>query len=70
MSSQRQPFSTVVHCPVVQRQVTVSGTTVFLPGASAPAMVANKSCSNIEHCLKASGSIEAIPSCLLHSLQA
>lgn len=67
MSSTKQPFSKGAQCPVVGYCVTLNGIHVSLPGG--PSEVARLSCSNVEKCLAAYGSIDRIPNCLLHSLQ-
>lgn len=68
MASTREPFSKSALCPVANRQVTLSGTLVSLPGTNA-SEVARKNCSNAELCLKSNESLESISLCLLHSLQ-
>lgn len=67
MSSTKRPFTKNAQCPVVNTGVVLSGVLVELAGG--PSAVAHKSCSNVEKCLAAHGSLENLPNCLLHNLQ-
>jgi hypothetical protein len=68
MTSSQKPFTRSALCPVVNKQVDLTGTVISLQGAG-PAVVGQKNCSNIVNCLKAYKSLDAVPRCLLHSLR-
>ena len=65
MSSTKKPFTKQMKCPVVGHQVSLKGLRVTVAEATE---IAQRSCSNVVHCLNAHGSIESITGCLLHEL--
>ena len=68
MTSVKNNRSRQQHCPVVNKDVTLTFEVVSLPNSNAPPAIGRKSCSNIESCLAKFNNLSTVPQCLLHTL--
>ncbi len=68
MASTKSTNTQRQHCPVVEKEVTLTVEVVSLPNG--PSAIGRKNCSNIESCLVKFGNLSTVPQCLLHSLGA